>query len=70
MWALLGTIASAWTPFFCPLSVLFFFFYGLLKQGFSVCSPDCSGTQTHFIDQAGLELTEIYLHASASRVLG
>jgi hypothetical protein len=31
----------------------------ILRQGFSCCSLVCPGT--HSVDQAGLELTEIYL---------
>jgi len=34
------------------------FIFGLLSQGFTI-SPGCPGT--HFIDQAGLELTKIQL---------
>jgi hypothetical protein len=44
----------------------FFFFFGFSRQGFSVCSPGCPGTQ--LVDQAGLELRNP--PASASRVLG
>jgi hypothetical protein len=43
----------------------FFFFFGFIKTGF-LCSPGCP--ETHFVDQAGLELRN--LPASASQVLG
>jgi hypothetical protein len=50
----------------CFFSFLFFFFFfWFFERGF-LCSPGCPGT--HFVDQAGLELTNP--PASASQVLG
>ena len=48
---------------FVVVVVLFFgfFLFGVLRQGFSV---SCS----HFVDQAGLELTEVHLPLSPEYV--
>jgi hypothetical protein len=47
--------------------VLFCFVFNLVfRDKVSLCSPGCP--ETHFVDQAGLELRN--LPASASRVLG
>jgi hypothetical protein len=44
----------------------FFFFLLVFRDRVSLCSPGCP--ETHFVDQAGLELRN--LPASASQVLG
>jgi hypothetical protein len=45
---------------------VFFFFFLVLRDRVSLCSPGCPGTRS--VDQAGLELRN--LPASASQVLG
>jgi hypothetical protein len=45
---------------------VFFFFFWFFRDRVSLCSPGCP--ETHFVDQAGLELRN--LPASASQVLG
>jgi hypothetical protein len=46
--------------------IIFFFFFLVFQDRFSLCSSGCPGT--HFVDQASLELRNS--PASASQVLG
>jgi hypothetical protein len=52
------------------LNVTFFFFFLVFRDRVSLCSPGCPGT--HSVDQAGLELRNLPVSASASasQVLG
>lgn len=54
-----GKSHTAKSPFCVPLCSCFVFCFSFVRQGLSVYSPGCSGTQ--YVDQADPELAEIHL---------